>query len=151
MTPGEQELEKLKCSAAAYCATAERCVSDVRAKLERSLASEEQQQTVIDYLVKQGYLDESRYARAFVHDKFRFAGWGRIKIRYALRMKNVPDAAISEALASIDEEDYQSRLKSILQAKKQTLSGDDYAVRGKLMRFAASRGFEMDAVIRVMG
>lgn len=151
MTPGEQELEKLKCSAAAYCATAERCVSEVRAKLERSQASEEQQQTVIDYLVKQGYLDESRYARAFVHDKFRFAGWGRIKIRYALRMKRVDENAVSEALGTLDEEEYLERVKTLLAAKKRSLSGDARAIRAKLLRFAASRGFETEVIYQALG
>ncbi|MBP5318023.1 MAG: RecX family transcriptional regulator [Paludibacteraceae bacterium] len=141
----------MKDTAAAYCAAAERCKQDVCSKLARASATQEQIDAVLQYLTQHHFLDEARYACAFAHDKLRFAGWGRVKIRYALRMKNVPDAAISEALASIDEEDYQSRLKSILQAKKRTLSGDDYTVRNKLMRFAASRGFEMDAVVRALG
>ena len=147
----DQQIQQLQSRAAAYCAAAERCKQDVCSKLARASATQEQIDAVLQYLTQHHFLDEARYACAFAHDKLRFAGWGRVKIRYALRMKNVSDAAISEALASIDEEDYQSRLKSILQAKKRALSGDDYTVRNKLMRFAASRGFEMDAVIRVMG
>ena len=149
--PQNTEIQQLQSRAAAYCAAAERFVSDVRAKLAQYGATDEQAETILEYLTKNNYLNELRCATAFAHDKLRFAGWGRIKIRYALRMKNVPDAVVSEALASIGEDDYLSRLKSILQAKKRTLSGDDYTVRGKLMRFAASRGFEADVVVRALG
>ena len=147
----DSEIQQIQSRAAAYCAAAERFEQDVRAKLSQYGATESQADTIVGYLIRNNYLNPLRCATAFAHDKLRFAGWGRIKIRYALRMKNVPDVVVSEALASIGEDDYLSRLKSILQAKKRTLTGDDYTVRGKLMRFAASRGFEADVVVKVLG
>ncbi|MBP5259014.1 MAG: RecX family transcriptional regulator [Paludibacteraceae bacterium] len=145
------EYEKIKAKAAAWCAAAERCMADVRAKLDATTLDEDQKQAVIDYLQAGGYLDEARYARAFVHDKFRFAGWGRIKIRYALRMKRVDENAVSEALGTLDEEEYLERVKTLLAAKKRSLSGDARAIRAKLLRFAASRGFETEVIYQALG
>ena len=151
MDSREQEYQTIKSKAAAYCAAAERCLADVRAKLNATTLDEDQKQAIVSELRAGGYLDEARYARAFVHDKFRFAGWGRIKIRYALRMKNLPEATVSDALASIDEDDYLSRLKTILQTKKRSLSGDERTIRTKLLRFAASRGFETEVIYQALG
>ncbi len=135
--------------AAALCSTAEHCTTDIREKLTRWGIPTNDIPPIIDRLVSERFIDESRYAVAFVKDKFRFAGWGRVKIRYALQQKRIADNDIAEALAVIDEEQYLDRLARLLQEKNRTIRDDDSESRkAKLCRFAASRGFETDLIFR---
>ncbi|MBQ4138695.1 MAG: RecX family transcriptional regulator, partial [Muribaculaceae bacterium] len=117
--------------------------SDVRGKLLRWGLTPQQAQEVIDRLIDGGYLDDERYARAFVHDKFRFNGWGRIKIAYQLRAKGISQDCIDEALTLIDDESYEQALLQLLTAKASTLRGKEpQQARAALLRFATGRGYE---------
>lgn len=107
---------------------------------------------MVGYLTKEGFLDEARYVRAFVSDKFRFEHWGRIKISYALRGKGIDDALISEAFdEKIDPEEYlatcEDLLRNRMRGMERPLSQND---RAKLFRFAAQRGFESFVVSKAL-
>ena len=129
--------------AAALCARNEQAASDVRGKLLRWGLTPQQAQEVIDRLIDGGYLDDERYARAFVNDKFKFNGWGRIKIAYQLRAKGISQDCIDEALTLIDDESYEQALLQLLTAKASTLRGKEpQQARAALLRFATGRGYE---------
>lgn len=143
--------ERLLARAAAYCAGSEHCASEVRAKLSLWEASGVDAEKIIHYLEEQNYLDERRFATAFVRDKFRFNGWGRFKIAVMLRQKRVAEESIAEALDAIGEEEYLQKLVDLLIAKRKTLKAlPAPELKMKLMRFAASRGFEGDAIHRAL-
>lgn len=139
--------------AAAYCAVAERCTQEVCAKLHAwGMQEADCQEAVVRYLVQNGYLSAERYCRAYVHDKLCYQGWGRVKIGLMLRQKGLPEVCVTAALSEIDEEEYNRVLSGLLQKKARSLkkeTGD--MLRLKLLRFAASRGFdyhEADAALR---
>ncbi len=137
--------------AAALCSSAEHCTADIREKLARWGVTEADSCTIIDRLVQERFIDEQRYAVAFVKDKFRFSGWGRIKMRYALQQKRIDGSDIDHALATLDEEQYNDRLLELLQAKSRSIRDDDpEARRAKLFRFAASRGFESALIFNAL-
>lgn len=137
--------------AAALCSSAEHCTADIREKLARWGATEADSRTIIDRLVQERFIDEQRYAVAFVKDKFRFSGWGRIKMRYALQQKRIDGSDIDHALATLDEEQYNDRLLELLQAKSRSIRDDDpEARRAKLFRFATSRGFESALIFNAL-
>lgn len=137
--------------AAALCSSAEHCTADIREKLARWGVTEADSCTIIDRLVQERFIDEQRYAVAFVKDKFRFSGWGRIKMRYALQQKHIDGSDIDHALATLDEEQYNDRLLELLQAKSRSIRDDDpEARRAKLFRFAASRGFESSLIFNAL-
>jgi len=136
-------------SMASYCSVGERCISDVRKKLVAGGASTEAEQHIIERLLKDDFINEARFCRSFVNDKFKFNRWGRTRIRYELQRKNIPDELIAGALDLIDEDEYRSALSSLLEDKKRTLksaSGQD-AFR-KLYRFATGRGFEGGLILQ---
>lgn len=129
--------------AATYCSASERCIQDVEKKIKAAGLTGEESDRIIARLLKERFIDESRFARYFVNDKLRFNKWGRIKINYELQRKGIPSDIRSEALASIDEQEYHSLLLSLLKSKKKATRGkDDRDVYTKLLRFAAGRGFE---------
>ena len=137
--------------AAAYCTTCERCVSDVCAKLAAWGVGDAQQQRIIERLIKENFICEERFCRAFVNDKVRFNRWGRRKISLALREKRVDEALAREALEAINEEEYLSALMAVVAAKRRELKGkDDYLSKQKILRYAASRGFETSLIMNAI-
>ena len=106
---------------------------------------------MIEHLKKERYVDDARYAVAYVRDKYRFNQWGRIKISQALKMKHIDSQSISLALQEIDEEEYLSILTSLLRKKKKSVkANNEYERNGKILRFAASHGYEMDTILHCM-
>lgn len=137
--------------AAARCARREYCRADWRRKfIEGGLTVAEAEET-LRRLEAEGYIDEGRYARAFVHDKAAYDRWGRVKIVNALRLKGIEASDIDEALSGLPAEAYRQTLVDLLHQKARSLSATDpYERRQKLVRFAASRGFEADLVFSVI-
>jgi regulatory protein len=120
-------------------------------KMERMGLDESEKQSIINTLIEEKFLDESRYAGAFVRDKSRLAGWGIIKIRYALRARKIPDDVISSALGEITRDAEAERLRKLLAVKAKSFKSDDLTANklNKLIRFAVSRGFDYELSLKV--
>ena len=58
--------------AAAYCSAAERCIQDVQKKIDAAGLPPDASERIIARLLKERFIDESRYTRFFVNDKLRF-------------------------------------------------------------------------------
>jgi regulatory protein len=133
------------------CSASEKCEQDIREKLRAWEVSGSDADKIIACLVKEKYIDESRFAAFFVRDKFRFNRWGKVKIGYALQQKRIAPDVVQEALQTIDNEDYVAALQDILRSKMRGLKyANDYDLRNKLVRFAQSRGFEYEAISRAV-
>ena len=146
LTPGEA-LNKT----AAYCTLCERCVSEVSTKLTAWGVPYALQEEIISRLIEEKFIDEARYCRAFVNDKVRFNRWGRLKITAALREKRLPQEYIKEAMDNIDEDAYQQSLLETIDIKRRELKGkDDFATQQKIIRHAASRGYEPSLIIKAI-
>ncbi len=140
-----------KTRAEAYCSAAEHCRSEVRAMLERHGAEKPDIESIINNLVKEGFIDESRYARAIVHAKVRFAKWGKVKIAQALWQKRIPQDITDAALESIDDDEYLAALKDVVKAKFRTVKGaTEYERKMKTMRSVCSRGYEPALVRKLL-
>ncbi len=126
-----------------YCAACERCKAEVTEKMKRLGIGEEEHAEIIERLEKDGFIDEKRYARAFTLDKFRFSHWGKRKIKFALRMKQIPDSYISDAIDVIDPDEYNRVKEAVKDSKVKTLKGDNNSMenKAKILRFLAGRGF----------
>lgn len=137
--------------AATYCSSAERCLHDVRKKIEAAGLPAEAVDRILDRLEQEKFIDERRFSHSFVNDKLRFNKWGRIKIGYELQKKKIPADIREEALTAIDEEIYRRILYDLLKTKKKTTRGkDERDLFYKLLRFAAGRGFESGEVVRCL-
>ena len=132
---------------AAKCSVSEQCLSDIEAKLAKYDLTEEEKTRILRHLVEEKYIDDGRYAEAYVRDKYRFNNWGRIKIAQGLRMKGIDRETIDTAMEAIDEAEYLDILRGLIQSKRRSTKGkNDYEVNGKLIRFATGRGFEFSAI-----
>ena len=105
------------------------------------------QRAVLQKLTDMRFIDDVRYAEAFVRDKLRLSGWGAYKIRAALKAKGIAAGTIDDALAQIDPEAARQRLLDALARKRRTLkAADNRELRNKLMRYGASLGYDFASV-----
>ena len=132
---------------AALCAQAEHCQQEMRDKMRRWELDETVQNRVINRLVKERYIDDERYARAFVKDKIRYNKWGRRKVQQALWQKHIDTDIQQRVLDEIDEKEYLDVLRPLLKQKRKSIKAEsDYELNQKLVRFALGRGFGFDII-----
>lgn len=143
--------EKSLQRAAGLCSRQEQCTSGIREKLKNWKVNAEDEEKIIQKLTREKFLDDGRYAGFYVKDKFKFNGWGRVRITHMLRQKKVDEEHIENALMQIDEEDWFTSCLDLVRNKRAKLDEEDvYKRRGKLLRFAAGRGYEADLIYRVL-
>ena len=141
------DYENIIARAARLCSTAEKCTHDIRDKLVSWGLDEQQADKALHYLKENKFIDDSRFAHYFVRDKLKFNKWGRIRISYALRQKQLPDEVIREAMETIYEENYFEILDQlILQKIRSTGNPELPANKAKILRFAAQKGFTSDEI-----
>lgn len=139
----QQAFQKL----AALCAKGEHCQHDMTEKMRQWGLGDEEQAEVMARLVNGHYVDDARYARAYVADKVRFGKWGRRKVEQGLWLKHIDQTIIDEALNEVDDSEYIEVLKPLLKQKRRTTKADSsFQLNGKLVKFAMGRGFTMDII-----
>lgn len=135
----------------ALCARAEHCTSEMRRKLYDWGINRDDAEKIVSHLIRNRYVDDCRFARAYVKDKLIFGKWGRNKIKQGLIAKRITSEIIVDALDEIDEQQYMEILEHILNVKINSISDTDaYTRKMKLLRFAVSRGFEAGLVVELL-
>lgn len=132
---------------AKYCAYQERCVKDVTDKLKALELSEKEREDILNYLIDNRFVDNQRFAKAFVRGKINQSGWGVNKIRFHLMQKGISKELIDEALQAFDEEAYRQRLIEVLKTKAKTVkASNEFEKNRKLAAYAIQKGFEAPLV-----
>jgi len=131
----------------ALCARAEHCSYEMRQKMRKWGVEPSVEEQMMTYLVKEKYIDDSRYARLFAVDRIKSNKWGRRKVEQALYMKQIPKDIIRQTLDEVDDELYLAILRPLLKSKRRTIkAANEYEANGKLIRFAMGRGFTIDLI-----
>ena len=148
----EQALQKAK----HYCAYQERCHSEVQEKLYSFGLRKKEVEEALATLIEENYLNEERFAVQFAGGRFRLKEWGRVKIRYELKQRQVSEYCIKKGLAAIEEEDYERTLHHLGEKKWELLKDEEnsYARKKKLQDYLLQKGYESDrvtAIAREMG
>lgn len=132
---------------AALCAQSEHCQWEMLEKMRRWQLDDAAQARVMQRLTKERFVDDERYARAFVNDKVRYNRWGRRKVEQALWQKHITDDISQRVLDEVNDEEYLNALRPLLQQKRRTTkAANNYELNQKLLRFALSRGFTYDLI-----
>gem|GEM_PF-2038015 len=138
---------ELQAKAERYCALEERCKSSVCKKLYEWGAARQQADIIIERLVADRFIDEHRYVRLYCHGKLRTRHWGRNKMAWELRGKDIGTELIAEGLSSLPDGEYYATLDKVAQAKYATLHDEnEYDKRRKLTAFLLARGFTADEI-----
>ena len=150
--PKEKTAEEAYAALADRCAKAELCPADAQRLLLRWKVAPEEGERIVARLTAEKFLDEERYAMAFVRDKLNFSGWGARKISDALYRKRIPAPVIARAMVQTDPAGMREKLETALRRKMKTVGADGpRQLRDKLIRFGASRGFGLEEVIETVG
>jgi regulatory protein len=141
----EQSLPKIK----QYCAYQERCHSEVRDKLYSFGLHKNEVEEIISTLITENYLNEERFAIHFAGGKFRMKQWGKIKIKQALKNKQVSEYCIRKAIKEIDNNDYRQTFFKLAEQKLKTLKQEKniFIKKRRLQDFLMQKGYET-AMIR---
>lgn len=134
-----------------FCSYQERCIVDVRLKLQRLKVQETVIEKIIDKLQKEDYVNEERYALIYAGSKLRLNKWGKNKIIVELQKKRIPDIYIQIGLGNIDDEEYLNTLKTLLSKKDATLNEENPEKRKeKLAQYAITKGYNHHLVWQVI-
>lgn len=129
------------------CSTAEHCSHEMLEKMRRWEIDEDTQARIMEYLVKEKYIDDERYARFFAKDKIRYNKWGRRKVEQAMWQKHIDTDIQQRVLDEIDDDEYLLILRPLLKSKRRAVkAANNYEMNMKLIRFAMGRGFTMDII-----
>jgi regulatory protein len=141
----QQALQKIK----HFCSYQERCHAEVKEKLYASGLWKKDVEMIISQLIEDDYLNEERFARQFAGGKFRMKQWGRVKIKFALKQKQVSEYCIRKAMNEIDDETYGSTIRKSLAKKMLTLKGEKNILikKRKLLDYMLQKGYERDLVM----
>lgn len=137
----------------AYCAYQERCEKEVVDRLNKWDIYGEQADVIIADLISNNFLNEERFAEAFVSGKVRIKRWGKIKIKQHLKQKQISAYSINKALNSIEDELYVLNLNHLIEKKKKdlkvikTLSWEN---KVKIQRYLQSKGYENDLIFEAL-
>lgn len=133
------------------CSRSEQCTHEVLTKLSAWGVSAEMSEKILRHLKANRFVDDNRFAEAFVRDKVVYNRWGTIKIKQALRLKRIPADIISDALSTIDPQEYKQAIVDTLRAKRRSLGSElTFTDKQKLLRHAASHGFEAAKIIEIL-
>ena len=143
----DQALQKLK----HYCAYQERCHNEVKEKLYNLGVWKKEHDEIIATLIEENYLNEERFAIAFAGGRFRIKQWGRVKIKYELKQKQVSEYCIKKALKQIHEDEYLKNLNKLAKEKYASLKNEQYLVRKKkTMNYLMGKGFEIELIKKIV-
>ena len=129
------------------CSKSEKCESDLRKKFYQWEISEQDAIDIIQHLKEHDFINHQRYALSFANDKLKFNHWGKKKIEYALRLKNIEDPYIQEAINTISGKEYDRILQKEIEKKTKTLKNSDQIdKKNKICNYLLQKGFESGKV-----
>lgn len=138
--------------AMALCAGREVCRKDISVKLASWGVSENERLKITELLAREKYIDEARYSSAFVRDRYHQQKWGRVKITAALRTKGIEESTIQQALGQIDNGEYLTTIRDLISShRKKVKAKNKYDLKGKLLRYGLSKGFESHLLYDILG
>ena len=143
----EEALQKAK----QYCAYQERCHSEVKEKLYSFGMNKKEVDELLSELISENYLNEERFAILYAGGKFRIKQWGKVKIKYSLKQKQVSEYCIKKALGGIDEKDYAKTVRKLFDQKLKTLKAEKniFIKKRKLQDHLMQKGFETSIVSKL--
>ncbi len=133
------------------CARTEKSSGDAMRLMVRWGVEQQQRGEVLERLIAERFIDDRRFAAAYVREKMNLSGWGARKIAASLKAKGVANAIIEESLAALDSEQLADRLQDKIQRKARTTKyKDQYDLKGKLIRYGLSLGYDYEMVLEAV-
>ena len=136
---------------ASFCSRTEQYSADIHRKIKASGLSDQEADDIVARLKQENFINDERYVKAYVSDKFRLNKWGKVKIRHNLKMKGMPEELIQQGLDAIDEDKYrQALLKTMKEKARSVKKKTRFEKMGLIIRFAQNRGYEPELIHRYL-
>lgn len=145
----EEHLKQVYQKLASFCAYQERTHEEVRKKIEKLFVEEEDAEWLISQLVSDNFLNEERFASSFAGGKFKVKKWGKRKILFELKQRQVSERNIQTAITGIDKEEYTATLKKLAEKKLLAIrhkEKNEVLQKKKLVAFLVQKGYEQELV-----
>lgn len=130
-----------------YCVYQDRCHKEVEEKLDKLGMQEEAKAHIIQELIQHGFLSEERFAESFIRGKFYYKKWGKQKIKYHLKQKNIPQHLIDQNMQIIDEQDYHKAIHELIQKKMGLAKKMSLKDKQKVIRSLQAKGYEFSLIM----
>jgi len=130
-----------------YCSYQDRCHKEVIQKLRTFRIDSHQSQEIISSLIKENYLNETRFSKSFVRGKFNIKNWGKVRIINELKQRNISPYNITNGLKEIEEGDYLNKLEEVFNKKLSSLENLSTTLKKKKMiSYLLYRGWESNLI-----
>ena len=133
-----------------YCAYQERCHLEVTNKLNKLGVFGDELDEYVCYLIDENFLSETRFCEAYVRGKFNNNNWGKVKLSRELKLRNISDWNISNALNQIKSEDYNKKLKKLCKKLVEISDKPEFELRNKVVKNLSYKGWEIDLIIKTL-
>ena len=133
-----------------YCAYQERCHLEVTNKLNKLGVFGDELDEYVCYLIDENFLSETRFSEAYVRGKFNNNNWGKVKLSRELKLRNISDWNISNALNQIKSEDYNKKLRKLCKKLVEISDKPEFELRNKVVKNLSYKGWEIDLIIKTL-
>ena len=133
-----------------YCAYQERCHLEVTNKLNKLGVFGDELDEYVCYLIDENFLSETRFCEAYVRGKFNNNNWGKAKLSRELKLRNISDWNISNALNQIKSEDYNKKLRKLCEKLVEISDKPEFELRNKVVKNLSYKGWEIDLIIKTL-
>ena len=133
-----------------YCAYQERCHLEVINKLNKLGVFGDELDEYVCYLIDENFLSETRFSEAYVRGKFNNNNWGKVKISRELKLRNISDWNISNALSQINSEDYNNKLRKLCLKLVELNDKSEFELKNKVVKNLSYKGWEVDLVLKTL-
>ena len=140
---------ELKMKMQYYCSYQERSHSEVLRKIKTYSPKHEEINSIISDLIKEDYLNETRFAKTFTRGKFNFKNWGKNRIKLELKKRNISEKNIELGLKEIDNKDYEKKFDDLFEyisSKHKNLGKLNR--KKKVFDYLQYRGWENDKIFK---
>lgn len=143
----QEALEKLQ----QYCIYQDRCQQEVKQKLFSLGIYGNEADDILVKLIQNDFVNEERFARAYVSGKYKLKRWGRLMIINKLQARGISKYCINKGLEEIVEERYIENLKYLIDKKKPTIKVNrKYQLNQKLATYVIGKGYESTLVWEIL-
>ncbi len=130
-----------------FCAYQERCHDEVMQKLRTMKMDSNEIDEILAHLIKENYLNESRFACSFARGKHRIKFWGKVRIVNELKFRNISTYNINLALKEITAEEYEANFNALAERNWNSIKeSNTLKKRKKYCDFLLRKGYESNIV-----
>lgn len=134
-----------------YISVRLRSIKEIKDYLRKKYEETELIETAINKLIYLGYLDDNRFAKAFINDKLKFTSMGDYKIKLELEHFGISHEIIEEYISMIDEKELEDKMKKqIDKILKTNKKYEGNILKNKIYTRLVSAGFSKEKVIRIL-